>query len=82
MCSSYDELKDAVEGIKDAEKAKEDANQNKALIAQCKLQTSVLSDVKGAFTLYYDIYAAVVKERTSAYKSCIGAALHYKAKEK
>ena len=81
MITEYDAIKDKLESVRDAEKAKEDAKQDKMKLNVAKLSLAVINDVRQVFTTYFDVYAAVVKERTSAYKSCIGAALHYKAKK-
>lgn len=44
-----------------------------------KNEVAIFTEGKNIFVTMYDVYKSAVQERNSAYKSCMGAALHYKA---
>ena len=44
-----------------------------------KNEVAIFTEGKNIFVTMYDVYKSAVQERNSAYKSCMSAALHYKA---
>jgi hypothetical protein len=84
MVTAYDELKEKIDKVKDDIKVKEEAarsSEEKLDLEKHKVHLSLINDVKQVYTLFFDTYTAVCKERTTNYKKCMAAALHFKAKE-
>lgn len=79
ITEEYDKLIDAIKTAKDTENAKNASTEKDNNIMKLNNGSKILNIVKNCFMTYFDVYKTVVKERTNAYKSVLGAALHYTA---